>query len=566
MTAISAYNLPEETLKEAVRELEGMQFLKRLWQEDDSLWPQAPGEKSGRLGWLKAPEAAKGYTSKICAYAEEVRCRGIKKVVLLGMGGSSEAAQAFSKLAGAKTGWPELKMLDTTNPDTIAAAQKNLLLASTHFIVSSKSGKTTETLALLQYFYHQAVLKLGRKTAGSHFTAITDPGSYLEKLATELNFFRLFLNAPDIGGRFSAFSYFGLVPAATLGLNLDKLLEGALLATRKARNFKISPTENSAAWLGAVLAACACQGKNKLIFSLTPPFAGFFGWVEQLVAESTGKGSLSLLPVEAAALKQMTGFSDESLFLFFQPQGSRPGEKSRQELIKKGCPLLLFKPGSPYSLAEEMYRFMLATAVAGFLLKINPFDQPNVEAAKTKAREFVHAYQKQGSLPLLKADYTEKEVAVLSGFKAESLGETWNLFLDNLDTTSRPRGYISIQAYLPHNLAVAEALQGLQQKLQERCKVAITLGYGPRYLHSTGQLHKGDAGKGLFVQLTKEPEAELLIPGFEGENKHKVSFNVLLKAQAAGDRQALIEAGRKVITFHLKRGITESLNKLGEAL
>ncbi len=566
MENVIAYNLPGGAIGETLAQMQSQQIIERLGQRDYTIWNESPDEIANRLGWLNPHDIMDDNLKAIHQYADYIRAKKFTKILLLGMGGSSMAPEVFRKIFDIKPGYPDLTIIDSTHPDTISKIEETLLLPETHFIVATKSGGTVETLSLMKYFYNKVADKFNRQQAGQQFTAITDPGSSLEKMAAELDYSHTFLNNPEIGGRYSALSYFGLIPAALIGLDLEKLLESALLMSEKATINNISPDFNSPAWLGVVMGACAKLGKDKLTFCFSPELRAFGAWLEQLIAESTGKEGRGIIPVDGEPVSLPDLYQNDRLFINFRLPEDNSSQNNVEALIEAGHPVVELQLNNLYALGGEMYRWMYATAVSGWAIGINPFDQPNVEAAKIQARSFIATYGETGKLPDSNADYDSGEIEVYSNFHAASLEETWQFFLKQLETGEQMRSYIAIQAYLPSAPETDRALKQLRRKLQQQYRVAVTVGYGPRFLHSTGQMHKGDAGKGLFIQLTANPQTDLPIPEQAGDNNSSISFAVLLAAQALGDRQALIDAGRKVIRYHLKTDIEGAISRLIAAL
>ena len=566
MSLINYYNLPEEQVKPVLDKMLKEEVVSRIWQHNYTLWKESPAEITNRLGWLSSHEEMAGMIDEIYTFVDEIREAGFRQALLLGMGGSSMAPEFFRLVFGAKPGYPDLQVLDTTDPGAIQARAGQLNPAKTLFIVSTKSGGTVETVSLMKYFYNLTSGAEGVIKAGDNFMAITDPGSGMEKAAKDLGFRKIFLNDPEIGGRYSALSYFGLVPAALTGVDLKQLLADAEQAAESARKNEISASANSAAWLGALAGSCAAAGRDKLTLIFSPSLKAFGPWLEQLLAESTGKEGRGILPVDGETLAAPEIYAADRLFVRFKREDDDRDHEKVEALIQAGHPLVEIILENYYELGGELFRWMFATAVAGWVLNINPFDQPNVEAAKVQARRLINEYKEKGSLPLLQPDLENDEIDVYSGFKADNLKETWQTFFRHLESGSKEHGYIAIQAYLPPAPETDSTLQKLGSKLQQSYRVAVTTGYGPRFLHSTGQLHKGDAGKGLFIQLTTEHDQELPIPDEAGGNRSSVSFGLLINAQAMGDRQALLDAGRNVIRFHLKRDISGAIEKLIEAL
>jgi len=478
------------------------------------------------------------------AFVSTVQVAGYTHALLLGMGGSSLAPELFSKTFGKERNdrkscpYLELAVLDSTDPGAVLAHAEQLDPARTLFIVSTKSGETVETLSFFKYFYNQVAAAVGANRAGEHFIAITDPGTPLVTLAERYHFRDVFLNDPNIGGRFSALSYFGLVPAALAGVDISRLLDRAL--TMAGACGPDVTAENPAAWLGAILGELAKAGRDKVTFVMSPAMASFGDWVEQLIAESTGKEGRGILPVVGEPLGPPEVYGDDRLFIHFwlsedkdfdMPTGSEGA--ALQALENAGHPVIHLHLRDLYDLGEQFFLWEMATAVAGHLLSVNPFDQPDVEAAKVLARRMVAKYIEKGSLPCSQS--------------APLTVETLNAFM----VQARPGDYVAIQAYLQPTPETDAALLALRTRLRDRFKLATTTGYGPRFLHSTGQLHKGDAGRGLFIQFTADDTQDVPIPDEAGLPKSSITFGVLKMAQALGDYQALLNVGRRVICFHL---------------
>jgi glucose-6-phosphate isomerase len=518
------------------------------------VWKEDPTEIGNRLGWLNSAETMLEQRSRLQDLVDSVRGDGITDVLLLGMGGSSLAPEVFSNVFGGQIdGMPRMAVLDSTDPGAVLAQAERLDPARTLFIVATKSGGTAETLSFFKYFYNWTARALGRDSAGAHFVAITDRGSKLDNLAARYGFRTVFRNDPNIGGRFSALSYFGLVPAALVGVDLETLLEQALIMSRNCEpaNGGIG-SDNIGAWLGAVLGALALAGRDKVTFVTSPELADFPDWVEQLIAESTGKEGRGILPVVGEPPGPPDVYGDDRLFVYLWLGGScTPGgdqDAWLEALEGAGQPVIRLELRDLYDLGEQFFLWEMATAIAGHLLGINPFDQPNVEAAKVLARKAIDAYGETGKLPADKPAPLE--------------GSALRCFLEQ----AQPGDYVSLQAYLQPTPETDAALLALRTSVRDRLKLATTVGYGPRFLHSTGQLHKGDAGNGLFVQFTADDPQDADIPDEAGAEASSISFGVLKLAQALGDKQALSAAGRRVIRFHLGEDIAGGLNVLAEAL
>ncbi len=563
-------NLSEAALQEALQRLKKEQVINRIWDHDHTVWSDNPAEISNRLGWLYSHKSIAENIESIHEFVEQIRVEGYTRALLLGMGGSSLAPEVFRQVFGVQPGYLDLDVLDSTAPGAILEKERAIVPHKTLFIVSTKSGGTVETLSLMKHFYNKTLLASGQEKAGHHFIAITDPGSSLEKSAGELRFRKTFLNNPDIGGRYSALSYFGLVPAALIGINLQRLLHNAATMAIAAYSSNSPLKEsNPPAWLGTVLGILAQSGRDKITFISSPPIKPFGTWIEQLIAESTGKEGTGLVPVNGESLAAPEIYTNDRLFVYFRLAGDTTYDEKLNRLKTAGYPLVQLNLQNEYDLGGEFFRWMMATAITGWFLGVNPFDQPNVESAKTLTNKMIAVYQDKGKLPSLNPDLEVEGIKAYSGHKADSLQQLWRDFLKQAkpgENEGKGRSYIAIQAYLPPDPETDQALQGLRDKLQTSCRMAATVGYGPRFLHSTGQLHKGDAGNGLFIQLTAEAAEDLPIPDQPGSNSSTISFDTLKNAQVLGDRQALLNAGRKVISFHFNKDIKKAIARLSEAL
>jgi glucose-6-phosphate isomerase len=567
---ISGFNLPEVLVEVEYNRLKKDKIIKRIWNLDHTVWSDNPEEISNRLGWLHSHRIMSDSLLKIYDFVKQVRDEGYTRVLLLGMGGSSLAPEVFQTVFGFQNGFPDLDILDSTDPGAVIEKEQKNKASKTLFIVSTKSGGTVETTSLMKYFYNITAASAGKQNAGEHFIAITDPGSGLEETARKLSFRKIFLNDPNIGGRYSALSYFGLVPAGLAGINLGLLLQKAENMSFNAQVIDCSTgTENTSAWLGSALGALAKNGQDKITFILSPAIRPFGAWIEQLLAESTGKKGKGLLPVYGETLFEPDVYANDRLFIYFRLTGDTVNDKNINMLIAAGHPVIQLNLNDQYDLGSEFFRWMMATAVAGWSLGINPFDQPNVESSKMLTRKLVSEYQDKGKLPQSSPDLKVDDIEVFSGQSADNLQQVWSNFkmaVKSGDKKGQGRSYIAIQAYLKPNSQNDRALQDLRDIIQTSLRVAVTVGYGPRYLHSTGQLHKGDAGNGLFIQLTAEISGDIPIPDHPGDQRSSISFGMLKNAQALGDRQALTAAGRKVLGFHFHGDIKNSIKRLSDAI
>jgi transaldolase/glucose-6-phosphate isomerase len=538
----------------ALEEMTADRIVDRIWERDYTVWKAEPAEITNRLGWLNIAEAMLEQRHRLQDLVDSVRNDRFTDVLLLGMGGSSLAPEVFSNVFGGQIDdMPRLAVLDSTDPGAVLAQAGRLDPARTLFVVATKSGGTAETLSFFKYFYNWTAAALGIDRAGEHFIAITDPGSKLEGLAARFKFRATFLNDSDIGGRYSALSYFGLVPAALVGVDIETLLGQALAMACNCQTCNcVVYGDNYGAWLGVVLGELYSAGRDKVTFITSPMLGNLSDWVEQLVAESTGKEGKGILPVVGEPLGPPQVYGDDRLFVYLRLDGDEfsldEQDAAVQALEDAGQPVVRLRLRDLYDLGEQFFLWEMATAVAGYRLGINPFDQPNVEAAKVLAREAVAAYSETGTLP--GDEPAPLTRAALAGFLAQAQGGD----------------YVSIQAWVQPSAEVDAALRALRTRVRDRLWLATTVGYGPRFLHSTGQLHKGDGGNGLFIQLTADDPRDVPIPDGAGQPGSSMSFGVLKMAQALGDKQALLGAGRRVIRFHLGDDVVGGIELLAEAL
>ena len=525
----------------------------RLWNKDGTIWVPDPAEAAqtpeltNRLGWLTIAHEMLAQADTLADFVAEIKAAGFKEVVLLGMGGSSLAPEMMMTVFGptADDGLP-LTVLDSTHPGQVLAVHKKLAdPVQTLYLVSSKSGGTLETLSFFKYFY--GVVGQTKSNPGENFVAITDPGSKLEKLAQEKGFRRVFSSPPEVGGRYSALTYFGLVPAALIGVDLPKLLRRAVSMAAACEGHA---NQNPGLQLGAAMGELALLGRDKLTFFLSPKIDPFGMWVEQLIAESVGKHGKGILPVVGEALSEPVFYNNDRLFVYLRLAGDNNTDLDGKVdmLAGAGHPIIKIELDELEDLGQEFFRWEMATAAAGAILKINPFDQPNVEQAKIKARELMAEFAENGYLPspAPTLDYDDIDAY------GPAMGETVTEALRAFAVQGRPGDYIAIMAYLPYTAQTDAALNNLRLALRNSLRCATTVGYGPRFLHSTGQLHKGDGNNGLFIQITQTPPDDAAIPG------EQYSFATLVAAQAQGDYNALAENRRRLIRFHLEQGVDVS--------
>ena len=421
----------------------------------------------------------------------------------------------------------------------------------------------------MKYFYRNVLEKLGTEEVGKHFIAITDPGSGLESMAQELNFRKIFLNNPNIGGRYSALSLFGLVPAALIGINTSNLIDRVVKMVAESQLTGENISNNTAAELGIILAELANNGVDKVTFILSDEIKHFGTWVEQLIAESTGKDGKGVLPVEGELFMEPEIYSRDRLFIYIRVKNDNELNNRVKDLIDKDFPVVEIILHDIYDLGSEFFRWEMATVIAGWRMNIQPFDQPNVESAKIIARKMVSVYQEKGELLKLKHTLEKENIKVYGLTTAKKMEDVLPDFLKLLKPgidNYFGRSYVSIQAFVNPDEHTIKAFEVLRTKIQNKYNVAVTVGYGPRFLHSTGQLHKGDAGKGLFIQIFSDKPEDAPIPDEAASESSSISFGVLIKAQSLGDRQALIDNKRNVIRFEISKNVAEDLKKITEAL
>ncbi len=510
---------------------------RRLWDRDPTLWKDdaATGEKiRNRLGWLISPAQMLGEVAALRQFADEARKAGLKHAVLLGMGGSSLCPEVCRNTYGVAPGYLDLRVLDTTDPAAIAACERSVDLRRTLFINASKSGTTIESASLARYFWEKA-------PRGEQFVAITDPGTALDQEGQNRGFRRVFRNPADIGGRYSALSYFGLVPAALIGADLDALLDRAERMV-KACGPAVPVAKNPGVTLGAALGELAAKGRDKVTFVLSPRIADFGNWVEQLLAESTGKEGKGLMPVVGEPFGGPEVYGNDRVFvaMLLEDDTEIGIDAKLAALERAGHPVFRLPLKNALDLGGEFFRWEVATAICGMEMKINPFDEPNVTESKDNTSRLLKQYEEQGRLPD-EPSATPQDVPRLLG-------------------QAQPGDYLALLAFLDPRPEYASRLQSIRANLRDATRLATTLGLGPRYLHSTGQLHKGGPNKGVFLLLTADNAQDLPIPG------RPFTFGTLKQAQALGDLESLKRRGRRVLRLHLGKDVPAGLDELAHAL
>jgi transaldolase/glucose-6-phosphate isomerase len=530
-----------DSVSRRIAQLEADSVPARLWKHDPTLWatdkdPVGQHEVTIRMGWLDSTDKARKKLKEYQSFVKEIQKAKIDRVLVLGMGGSSLTAEVFSSLlAAAKIDAPlSLAILDSTDPAQVALAAEQYPPDNTLYIVASKSGGTAEVMAAFDYFW-----KLSKKD-GSHFIAITDPNTSLEALARRHNFRKIFSADEFVGGRYSALTDFGLVPAALLGMDLNRLLDKADWM-RVQCGEHVPAARSPGLTLGAVIGEAALGGRDKLTILSDAPLSAFAGWIEQIIAESSGKNGKGILPVPLEPIGSPDVYGDDRIFVYLRQTGKH--DETVASLKAAGHPILQFSIPDFYDIGAEIFRWEIATVVACSILGVNAFDQPNVESSKKITKAKIADYQTKGKLKGGKPAWKQDSVAVFS--PTAVTGASLKSVLSGFLKKAKPNGYVAINAYLPRNADMIDALQKMRAVIRAKTGNVVTAGFGPRFQHSTGQFHKGGPKNALFLVITAEPEKDMDIPN-EG-----LTFGTLIRAQALGDYEALIEAGRKVIRVHL---------------
>ena len=552
-----------DAVKENAEEWRASGKVRRLWQRDKSVWT---GEDENRwLGWLTSPSAAD--VNDYEDFSHRVKGQSFTDAVVLGMGGSSLGPEVLAQTFPKKAGFPKLHVLDSTDPAQIRAMQASIDLADTLFIVSSKSGSTTEPNVMKDYFFERVSETIGADKAGYRFVAVTDPGSSLQKAAAKQRFARTFYGDPAIGGRYSVLSPFGLVPAATAGVDLRTLLTHTMAMVRSCGP-DVPPEQNPGVQLGLAMGLAGLEGHDKVTILASKKIADFGAWAEQLIAESTGKDGKGLIPIADEPLGDVSVYGNDRFFIDIRTEDEHDAahEAKLSALEEAGHPVVRIVMESIEHIGQEFFRFEMAVAVAGSVLGINPFNQPDVEAAKIKTRELTAAFEKTGSLPkekpVVSTDHVdiytdEKNAADLR--KAGANGDLGSWLKAHLDRSGTD-DYVALLAYVERNAAHIKELQQMRLAVRDRRRVATCAEFGPRFLHSTGQAYKGGPDSGVFLQITADDAIDLLVPG------QKASFGVIKAAQARGDFGVLTERGRRALRVHLKGDLESGLKMLDSAI
>lgn len=535
----------------------------RLWRKDATLWTQHGEEKW--LGWTDIVARQQKDLAAFTALANDVKSSGFASVLLLGMGGSSLCPEVLSMTFGRQDGFPALHIVDSTDPAEIKSIRDKVDLAKTLVIVSSKSGSTLEPNILKQYFFEEMKKAVGAEQAGSHFIAITDPGSKMEQVAKGGSFRHVFYGDPEIGGRYSALSNFGVVAAAVTGLDVARLLGEAAKAVDAAHK---PLNENLAVQLGLLLGAAHNAGRNKLTFFTSPEIHDLGAWLEQLIAESTGKQGKGITPVDREPVGAPSVYGNDRVFAYVRLAGTAEASQDHAiaALEAAGHPVARIEIDDLYGIFGQFFLWETATAVAGSVMGINPFDQPDVEAAKVEARNLMAEYEKTGRLAYRKPIFQDEGLLLFADdqyaakLKSDGTGASLGTYLRDHLSQLRAGDYFAVLAFLPMFAEHEAVIQAFRHRIRDMKRVATCMGFGPRFLHSTGQDYKGGPNTGVFLQLTADHETDLAIPG------QKYSFGVVIDAQAAGDLAILESRGRRALRVHLGRDIAAGLAKLSLAV
>ena len=561
-------SLPEPlaaTVKSTIADWQSSGKIKRLWDRDASLWT---GEDESKwLGWLDIVDEQLAQHDALEMFAKDVRLRGFEHVLLLGMGGSSLCPEVLAMTFGRIPHCPTLHVLDSTDPAQVKASEHAIDIPKTLFIVSSKSGSTLEPNIFKQYFFERTKQVVGADKVGSHFVAITDPGSKMQQVAESDRFLHIFFGRPSIGGRYSALSNFGMVPAAVMGLDTKKLLDRTAEMVRGCGP-GTSVSENFGAVLGIILGAAANAGRDKVTIITSPGISDLGAWLEQLIAESTGKIGKGIIPVDREHLGGPDTYGNDRVFAYvrLEKAGDADQDAKVAALEKAGQPLVRITMPDIYDLGAEFFRWEIATAVAGAVIGINTFNQPDVEASKIATRALTSEYEKTGSLPAEKPILEDGGIKLFTDEKnaaelAKSAGEkSLTGYLKAHLNRIHAGDYFAVLGYIQMNAEHEQNLQAVRHAVRDKKRIATCLGFGPRFLHSTGQAYKGGPNSGVFLQVTCDDSVELPVPG------QKYTFGIVKAAQARGDFQVLAERGRRALRVHLGKDLKSGLAALQAAV
>jgi transaldolase / glucose-6-phosphate isomerase len=540
--------------------------MQRLWNRDASLWTGS--DESQWLGWLDITDEQLAQQDQLQKLAREVQQREFQDVLLLGMGGSSLCPEVLRMTFGRVNHFPNLHVLDSTDPAQVKSFERQIDVAKTLFIVSSKSGSTLEPNIFKQYFFERTKQVVGAAKTGSHFMAITDPGSHMQKVAEQDKFLHIFFGRPSIGGRYSALSNFGMVPAAVIGIDTKKFLTRAD-EIKRACGPNVSIEQNPGAMLGVILGTAASTGRDKVTIVTSPKISDLGAWLEQLLAESTGKIGKGIIPVDREELGPPEVYGNDRVFAYVSLHGSEDANQEAKlaALEKAGHPVVRMAMSDIYDLGAEFFRWEIATAVAGSIIGINAFNQPDVEASKVVTRDLTSEYEKKGSLPAEKPILEDAGVKLFTDDKnaaelAKAAGSDKSLagYLRAHLSRIKTGDYFAVLGYIQMNAEHEHELQTIRMAVRNEKRVATCLGFGPRFLHSTGQAYKGGPNTGVFLQITCDDSVTLPVPG------QKYTFGVVKAAQARGDFQVLAERGRRALRIHLGSNLKAGLGTLQAAI
>lgn len=548
-------------MSQVISRADSEQWTRKIWRKDAALWKSEQEHTKiirNSLGWVTVIEQVSAAADELAAFSARIRNDGFKHIMLLGMGGSSLCPEVFRRTFGKTPGFPELHVLDSTDPATVAAFEAKVDLAKTLFIVASKSGSTVEPLMFYKYFFNR-VRELKGDRAGENFIAITDPGTKMEQNAKDDRFRRIFLNPSDIGGRYSALSFFGMVPAALQGFDFKTLMDRAERAMH-ACSPVVPAAENPAVRLGAIIGTLALEGRNKMTLTTDPEIASLGLWIEQLVAESTGKEGKGILPVAGEPLGDPSVYGNDRVFVHIAVGLIDPEAENKLRVLEAaGHPVVRRVLNDTLDLGEEFYLWEMATAVAGKILGINPFDQPNVQESKDNTVSLLNEFKQKGKLteqPIAPEGNGLKVLCSEETIKELGAGLSVESFIGAHLKRAGAGDYIALCDYIQETDEHEALLQSIRAHLRDALRVATTTGYGPRFLHSTGQLHKGGDDSGVFLQITAEDAKDVPLPG------EPFGFSVLKQAQALGDFASLASRNRRAIRVHLGTDIAAGLKTL----
>jgi len=563
------YNLPDDlaqSVKATLEDWKKNDKVKRLWARDASLWTNK--DEGNWLGWLGIVDEQIAHNADFKKIADEIHNAGFTHLVLLGMGGSSLCVEVFGKTFGKKDGYPQVHILDSTDPAQIRTLESKIDIAKTIFIVASKSGTTLEPNIFEQYFYEKVKQSVGAAEAGKRFIATTDPGSQMQKVAESHGFRHIFYGVPSIGGRYSALSNFGMIPAAIQGVDVPKFLDRTEEMVRACAS-AVPADGNPGAILGAILGTLQKSGRDKVTLFASPGISDLGAWLEQLLAESTGKEGKGLIPVDRESIGAPDVYGKDRVFVYMRLED---GADAKQDsaiatLEKAGQPVVRIQVANNYELGQEFFRWEIATAVAGSIIGINAFNQPDVEASKIETRKLTDEYEKSGSLPQETPFFEEKGVKLYSDDKnaaalkqAAGKEATLTAYLRAHMSRLKAGDYFAVLGYIERNEQNRTELQSIREAVRDKKHVATCLGFGPRFLHSTGQAYKGGPNSGVFLQITCDDAADLPVPG------KKYTFGIVKAAQARGDFNVLTERGRRALRVHLTGDLTAGLKTLQQAV